>query len=62
MKVELVWVQTLELLMPVQRFSILIKRRKGERLMTLDWNPSPANWISRRTNTTIDGNSPHDLR
>ncbi len=38
-KVTLEWVQTLELIMPVQRFAVLIKRRKGERLLTLDWNP-----------------------
>lgn len=39
MKIELEWVQTLELIMPVQRFALLIKRRKGERLFNLDWNP-----------------------
>jgi len=39
MKVELAWLQTLELVMPTQRFAVRIKRRKGERLFTLDWNP-----------------------
>lgn len=39
MKVDLTWLQTLELVMPVQRFAVLIKRRKSERLITLDWNP-----------------------
>lgn len=39
MQIEIEWIQTLELTMPVQRFSILIKRRKGERIMPLDWNP-----------------------
>lgn len=39
MKVEVEWLQTLELVMPVQRFELLIKRRKGERLFALDWNP-----------------------
>jgi len=39
MKVELVWLQSLELVMPTQRFAVRIKRRKGERLLTLDWNP-----------------------
>jgi hypothetical protein len=39
MKVELEWIQTLELVMPVQRLEVLIKRRKGERRFTLDWNP-----------------------
>ncbi len=39
MKVEVDWLQALELVMPVQRFELLIKRRKGERGFTLDWNP-----------------------
>jgi hypothetical protein len=39
MKVEVAWLQTLELAMPVQRFTVLIKRRKGEREFALDWNP-----------------------
>lgn len=38
-KVALKWIQTLELVSPVQRFDLLIKRRKGERSFTLDWNP-----------------------
>ncbi len=40
MKVELAWIQTLELVMPVQRFEVLVKRRKGERVLGLDWNPA----------------------
>jgi hypothetical protein len=32
-------VQSLELIMPVQRFEIQIRRRKGERVIALDWNP-----------------------
>jgi hypothetical protein len=39
MKVELAWLQTLELVMPTQRFTLRVKRRKRERLFTLDWNP-----------------------
>ena len=39
MTVSIQWVQTLELAMPVQRFQVLLKRRKGERLFPLDWNP-----------------------
>ena len=39
MTVAVEWIQTLELVMPVQRFQVLIKRRKGERLISLDWNP-----------------------
>jgi hypothetical protein len=33
------WVQALELFVPVQRFSALVRRRKGERLVRLDWHP-----------------------
>jgi len=39
MNVECRWIQTLELIMPVQRFEISIRRRKGERRIALDWNP-----------------------
>lgn len=39
MNVELEWIQTLQLIIPVQRFEVLIKRRKGERVINLDWNP-----------------------
>lgn len=31
--------QTLEILSPVHRLNLLIKRRKGERKISLDWNP-----------------------
>jgi hypothetical protein len=33
------WVQTLEIVMPVQRLELVVRRRKGERLLRLDWNP-----------------------
>lgn len=39
MKIEVEWRQTLSLIMPVQRFELLIKRRRGERHFHLDWNP-----------------------
>jgi hypothetical protein len=39
MSIEAQWVQTLDLTMPVQRFEVLIRRRKGERRLSLDWNP-----------------------
>lgn len=39
LKVAAEWAQTLELVMPVQRLELLIRRRKGERLVRLDWNP-----------------------
>jgi len=32
--------QTLEIISPVQRATLLIKRRKGERNLPLDWNPA----------------------
>ena len=39
MRVTVAWVQTLELVMPVQRFAVQIRRRKAERVIHLDWNP-----------------------
>ena len=39
MTVHVEFIQGLVLVMPVSRFSLLIKRRKGERPFHLDWNP-----------------------
>lgn len=39
MRVTVEWVQTLDLVMPVQRLQVLVRRRKGERVIELDWNP-----------------------
>ena len=39
MRVTVAWVQTLELVMPVQRFEVQIRRRKAQRMIHLDWNP-----------------------
>lgn len=38
-RVEVALSQTLEIIMPVQRFELSIKRRKAQRRMLLDWNP-----------------------
>ncbi len=38
-RVTIEWVRTLELVMPVQRFAIQIRRRKANRVIHLDWNP-----------------------
>jgi hypothetical protein len=38
-RVTVEWVQTLELVMPVHRFAIQIRRRKADRMIALDWNP-----------------------
>ena len=38
-RVTVEWVQTLELLMPVHRFTVQIRRRKADRMIALDWNP-----------------------
>ena len=38
-RVTVEWVQTLELTMPVHRFSVQIRRRKADRTLHLDWNP-----------------------
>jgi hypothetical protein len=39
LRVDVEWNQTLEIVMPVRRVELLIRRRKGERKVTLDWNP-----------------------
>ncbi len=39
LRVSVEWVQALDLYVPVQRFDVLIRRRKGERLIQLDWHP-----------------------
>ena len=39
MKMEMEWLQTLEIVMPVQRFTVSIRRRKRDRTLMLDWNP-----------------------
>ena len=51
LRVTVEWVQGLELFVPVQRFEVLVKRRKGEKLMHLDWHPAvrlmeppPSDW------------------
>jgi hypothetical protein len=38
-RVTVEWIQTLELAMPVQRFTVQIRRRKADRTIQLDWNP-----------------------
>jgi len=38
-RVSVQWVQTLEWVVPVHRFTVQIRRRKADRTMLLDWNP-----------------------
>ena len=38
-RVTVEWVQTLELTMPVHRFTVQVRRRKADRTILLDWNP-----------------------
>jgi hypothetical protein len=38
-RVSVEWVQTLELVMPVYRLLVQIRRRKADRTIALDWNP-----------------------
>lgn len=40
LSIELEWSQTLEVIMPVQRIHLLVKRRKTERRVAMDWNPA----------------------
>jgi predicted RNA-binding Zn-ribbon protein involved in translation (DUF1610 family) len=39
LRIKVQWVQALELYLPVQRLDVLIRRRKGERLIRMDWHP-----------------------
>jgi hypothetical protein len=39
LRITVQWVQALELYLPVQRLDVLIRRRKGERLIRMDWHP-----------------------
>jgi hypothetical protein len=39
LRVTVEWMQALNLYVPVQRLDVLIKRRKGERLIRMDWHP-----------------------
>ncbi len=39
LRVNIELIQGLEFMSPVQRFTLVIKRRKGERKLALDWNP-----------------------
>jgi hypothetical protein len=38
-RITVEWVQTLEVVMPVHRLSVQIRRRKADRTIALDWNP-----------------------
>lgn len=38
LQVSVEWVRTLDLIMPVQRLAVLIRRRKANRVIQLDWN------------------------
>ncbi|MBO0752943.1 MAG: hypothetical protein J2P53_12575, partial [Bradyrhizobiaceae bacterium] len=39
LRVTVEWVQALDLYVPVQRLEVLIKRRKRQRLIHIDWHP-----------------------
>ncbi|MGH6815478.1 MAG: hypothetical protein ACREC6_07230 [Hyphomicrobiaceae bacterium] len=39
LRVTVAWVQALDVYLPVQRFEVLIRRRKGERRIRMDWHP-----------------------
>jgi hypothetical protein len=38
-RVKVEWIQMLDLYLPVQRFEVVIRRRKAERMIQLDWHP-----------------------
>ena len=57
------WVQTQELVIPVHRLAVQIRRRKAERMMVLDWNslnrrlelpPCEAGWSAERPRLVCD--------
>lgn len=57
------WVQTLELVTPVHRLTVQIKRRKAERVVQMDWNsvvrrlelpPCEATWSTERPRLVCD--------
>jgi len=63
LRVTVDWVQTLELVMPVHRLTVQIRRRKAERMMVLDWNtlarrleppPCEAGWSAVRPRLVCD--------
>jgi len=63
LRVTVDWVQTLELVMPVHRLTVQIRRRKAERVMALDWNPlrrrletppCEASWSTERPRLVCD--------
>ena len=63
LRVTVDWVRTLELVMPVQRLTVQIRRRKAERVMLLDWNtlarrleppPCEAGWSAERPRLVCD--------
>jgi hypothetical protein len=40
LRVTIDWVQALVVYAPVHRYEVLVKRRKGERIVTIDWHPT----------------------
>lgn len=63
LRVSVGWVQTLEVVMPVHRFRVQVRRRKAERVMTMDWNPiarrleqppCEASWSAERPRLVCD--------
>ncbi|MFL5284409.1 MAG: hypothetical protein ACJ8AW_26315 [Rhodopila sp.] len=63
LRVTVEWVQTLELVMPVYRLAVQIRRRKAERVIRLDWNmlarrleppPDEAGWSAERPRLVCD--------
>ncbi len=60
LRVTVDWIQSLELLVPAQRLAVLVRRRKGERLIHLDWHPlarltepPPCDWGLGLDNTRL---------
>jgi hypothetical protein len=63
LRITVDWVRTQELVMPVHRLAVQIRRRKAERVMRLDWNtharqlelpPCEASWSTERPRLVCD--------
>lgn len=63
LRVTVAWVQTTELVIPVHRLTVQVRRRKAERVVQMDWNsaarrlelpPCEATWSAERPRLACD--------
>jgi hypothetical protein len=58
-RVSVQWVQTLEWVVPVHRFTVQIRRRKADRTILLDWNPAARKLEPPVCEATASAERPH---